>query len=545
MQRRTFLKEGAAAAAAVSVVSAGALAGCAAGGGAKDAAAEWTDDLPQGALATNLVEAPAGIFRGFIPQSAPAVRVFRGIPFIKNPYEPARRFLKPEPIEKLPGITNCFRPGSIPLQPGTPGNGPRMIGGDGPLTLNVWAPKSGENHPVMVWVPGGGSIQCNPNDPRFDGTAFAEDGVVLVTIAYRVNVDGFLKIQGGDSNLGNRDIIAGLEWVKKNIAAFGGDPDKITAFGQSAGGTHLVDVIASPLAKGLLAGAIIQSPSAIAQWTNDRQADRAAKIVADAVGAEPTRESMMAVPIERLADFRPLAGKLAGDLDWAQMTDGNTSLFKGWIDGDLMPERPIDALRQGRAAGLHVIAGSMASEWRHYIVPNGQISKVDERAVEKLLAGANLPKELSRLYRQAGRGEKPGDRFAQIQSDIIFRMPAMRLTEALAAGGAEVWSYSFDWKSPVRGKSGEPIGAAHSNDVPFVFKTLEAPRAVASLGRNPPKALSDFIHARWVEFAKTGNPGWTRFDFHGRRAMRFDAVSKETSDPWAFERSVMPLPPLR
>lgn len=537
MQRRNFIQKAALSAA---VVSAGGLAGCAAKVEEKSPAG-----LPEGAAVSSLAAAPAGTFRGYIPQESPAVRVYRGIPFIKNPYEPVRRFLKPEPMEKLPGITDCFRPGSIPLQPGTPGKGPKMVGGDGPLTLNIWAPKDGTNHPVMVWVPGGGSIRCNPNDPRFDGTAFAEDGVVLVTIAYRVNVDGFLKLEGGDSNLGNRDIIAGLEWVKKNISAFGGDPAKIIAFGQSAGGTHLVDVIASPLAKGLLAGAIIQSPSAIAQWTNDRQADRAAKLVADAVGAEPTRESMMKVPFEDLAAFGPLAGKLAGDREWAQMTDGNTSLFKGWVDGDQMPMRPIEALRRGAAEGLHVIAGSMASEWRHYIVPNGQISKVNEKAVEKLLEGANLPKDLSRLYKDAGRGEKPGDRFAQIQSDIIFRMPALRLTEALAAGGAQVWSYSFDWQSPVKGKTGEPIGAAHSNDVPFVFKTLKAPRSVQSLEQNPPEALAGFIHGAWVRFAKTGNPGWARFDFHERKTMRFDAGSGEVSDPWAFERSVMPLPPVR
>ena len=124
-------------------------------------------------------------------------------------------------------------------------------------------------------------------------------------------------------------------------------------------------------------------------------------------------------------------------------------------------------------------------------------------------------------------------------------MPALRLTEALAAGGAVVWTYSFDWKSPVKGKTGEPIGAAHSNDVPFVFKTLHAPRSVQSLGSNPPEALSDFIHGAWVKFAKTGNPGWTRFDLHERRVMRFAEASREASDPWAFERSVMPLPPVR
>ena len=97
----------------------------------------------------------------------------------------------------------------------------------------------------------------------------------------------------------------------------------------------------------------------------------------------------------------------------------------------------------------------------------------------------------------------------------------------------------------MKGKTGEPIGAAHSNDVPLVFKTLKAPRSVQSLEQNPPEALAGFIHGAWVRFAKTGNPGWARFDFHERKAMRFDAGSGEVSDPWAFERSVMPLPPVR
>ena len=169
MQRRNLIQSAALSAAAVSM---GGLAGCAAR--IEEGAPAG---LPEGASISSLTAAPAGTFRGYIPQESPAVRVYRGIPFIKNPYEPVRRFLKPEPMEKLPGITDCFRPGSIPLQPGTPGKGLKMIGGDGPLTLNIWAPKDGENHPVMVWVPGGGSIRCNPNDPRFDGTAFAEDGV--------------------------------------------------------------------------------------------------------------------------------------------------------------------------------------------------------------------------------------------------------------------------------------------------------------------------------------------------------------------------------
>lgn len=136
------------------------------------------------------------------------MRRWLGIPFIKNPYEPVRRYLKPEPYGAHEGVMDCLKHGSIPLQPNPDKNvEKKMVGGDGPLCLNIWAPKAGENLPVMVWVPGGGSISCAQNDERFDGTNFARDGVVLVTLAYRVNVDGFLKLRGGDSGNGNRDIL--------------------------------------------------------------------------------------------------------------------------------------------------------------------------------------------------------------------------------------------------------------------------------------------------------------------------------------------------
>ena len=493
-------------------------------------------ELPDG-MSEAIVETPIGRLRGM--QSAAGIRIFKGIPFIKNPYAPERRFLKPVPYGRVEGTFDCLKTGSIPLQPAAGG---KMVGGDGPLCLNIWAPSSvsGNRHPVMVWVPGGGSIRCDQNDERFDGTAFAEDGVVLVTLAYRVNIDGFLKVEGGDSNLGIRDIIAGLKWVKDNIAALGGDPDNITAFGQSAGGTHLVDVIASPAARGLLKGAIIQSPSAIAQWRSTEQADRAAELVANALGAKSTRESLLAVPYEKLPAFGPLAGKLGADLEWAQFTDGNTSLFKGWIDGDVMPERPVDTIAKGACAGLSVIAGSTASEWRYYIVPNGRISAITRKDVDALLTGAKRSLDCFDAYRRAGLGKTEGDIFAQIQSDIIFRMPCVKLIESLAKGGAHVWAYNFAWQSPVLGKSGMPIGAAHTTDVPFVFKTFSAPRAVATIGKNAPQALADSIHSAWVQFAESGKAPWPAFDLHTRQALCFNGKNGVQPDPWAIERLIMP-----
>ena len=234
MQRRQLI--GAAATAGSVTIAPALLTGCAAAPKSEPAATVAT--LPEGASAHVTAVAPTGAYRGCVLDGT-GVRRWLGIPFIKNPYEPVRRYLKPEPYGAHEGVMDCLKHGSIPLQPNPDKNvEKKMVGGDGPLCLNIWAPKAGENLPVMVWVPGGGSISCAQNDERFDGTNFARDGVVLVTLAYRVNVDGFLKLRGGDSGNGNRDILEGLRWVKANIAAFGGDPDKITAFGQSAGGTH-------------------------------------------------------------------------------------------------------------------------------------------------------------------------------------------------------------------------------------------------------------------------------------------------------------------
>ena len=165
------------------------------------------------------------------------------------------------------------------------------------------------------------------------------------------------------------------------------------------------------------------------------------------------------------------------------------------------------------------IVGATASEWRYYIGPNGAIAKKNRSSAAALIAGANRPETVLEAYARVNRGKTWGDCFAQIQSDLIFRMPCVKLAESLAAGGAQVWTYDFAWKSPVKGKSGASLGAAHTVDVPFVFQNL---------------------HSAWLTFAKTGCAPWTPFSLDTRRAMRFDAKSQEVSDPWAFERLTLP-----
>ena len=496
-----------------------------------------------------VVETKAGKVRGFRLNTTYA---FHGIH-----YAEADRFQMPQPVKPWKGIKNALAYGYVcPLLKQDEPNMEVLVPhrywpqDEHCQNLNVWTQSldPGAKKPVMVWLHGGGfSAGSAIEHVAYEGDHLSEFGdVVVVSVNHRLNILGYLDLSPfgekykNSANAGNADMVAALQWVHDNIAAFGGDPQVVTAFGQSAGGTHLVDVVASPYAQGLLRGAIIQSPSAVAQWRSDAQADRAAEFVAQGLGAEPTRESLAKVPFEKLSDLPKIAGRLAADPEWAKFTDGNVSLFKGWIDQDVIPELPVDALRKGAARKMAFIVGSTSSEWRYYIVPNGAIAKKNRASAAALIAGANRPETVLEAYARVNRGKTWGDCFAQIQSDLIFRMPCVKLAESLAAGGAQVWTYDFAWESPVKGKSGASLGAAHTVDVPFVFQNLSAPRAVRTIGERPPQALAQAMHSAWLTFAKTGCAPWTPFSLDTRRAMRFDAKSQEVSDPWAFERLTLP-----
>lgn len=491
------------------------------------------------AAKTPVVTLKKGRIRGTVSQFA---QVFRGIPCGKDPYAPERRFMPPEEVDAWEGVRECVTPADIPLQVSRD-KPVRMIGGPSALSVNVWTPRSaapGAKLPVMVWIPGGGSMNCDNNDPRFDGESFARDGVILVTLNYRVNLDGFLKLKGAAGNLGIRDMLFGLTWVHENIAAFGGDPKQVTVFGQSAGATHITSLIASPKSKGLFQRAILQSPSAVAQWDSAEQADKVAARIAAHYGIEPTREAFCALARDRMPEFKPLAGKLAQDPEWHRFTRGNVSLFKPYVDNDIIPVKPADAVLAGAANGIEVLMGCTREEWRHYIVPSGAISRMDSKPADMIVRTLGLPTDAPARYKEHYKLATDGDVFGRMQSDLIFRMPCNRVLENLArAGNRNVWAYSFDWRSPVQGKSGAVIGAAHSCDVPFVFETLYTKRSIGSNGPEAPVALSKQMHDAWVSFAKGQGAPWARFNLETRTTMCFDTVSKTVNDPWRFERQLL------
>lgn len=500
------------------------------------AAAALMSAMPFHAYAAEgpVVKTVKGKVRGLV---ADGVHVFRGVPCGMPPYQGKYCLALPESVPAWTGIIDTVTPGDIPLQPDAKG---KPVGGGDCLRLNIWTPAPGRTKcPVMVYIPGGGSIRCDNNDVRFDGTAFARDGIVLVTINYRVNVHGFLKISGVPSNLALRDMIFALRWVQDNIAAFGGDPDKVTVFGQSAGATHITSLISSGKTKGLFRRAILQSPSAVSQYTEAQASTAAADLLAF-YGIEDSREAVAALSPEKLLTFSAFASAKARDPEWGRMLQGNVSVFKPYYDGDILMKRPVDAIADGSAKDLDIMVGSAEQEWRLYTVPSGAIDNIGEDALRNFVYTTGFPADIVERYRKAGRGDSTGDLFTALQSDLIFRMPANKVLESQVGAGGRAWAYSFAWKSPCYDGR---LGAAHSVDLPFVFKTLhkDSPRVKNTLGTNPPDSLAEAMHGAWVRFAFTGNPGWTPFDTKKRMTMRFNTESKEVSDPWKAERENMPL----
>lgn len=482
-----------------------------------------------------VVSTARGRLRGLVRDG---IHVFRGVPCGMPPYQGKYRLALPEFVPAWSGTIEATTPGDIPLQRGDKAH-PVKGGGDC-LRLNIWTPAPGKTGcPVMLYFPGGGSTRCDNNDVRYDGTSFARDGVVLVTANYRVNVDGFLRIDGVPANLALRDMMFSLRWVQENIAAFGGDPDNVTVFGQSAGATHITSLLASPLARGLFRRAILQSPSALAQYTPDVASAVAARLL-DFYGAQDSRESVAAIPAEKLLGFPAFVAARAREPEWCRMLRGNMSLFKPYLDGEVLPERPVDAIAQGASRDVSILVGSTEEEWRWYTVPNGDIDRRTETDIRNLVESAGLAADIADRYRRAGRGSTTGDLFTALESDYVFRMPANKVLESHKQGGGTCWAYSMAWKSDA---AGGRLGAAHGTDVPFVFGTLhvDSPLVRSRVGSNPPDSLADAMHGAWVRFASTGDPGWTPFDTARRMTMRFDTQSREVADPWKAERETMKL----
>ena len=468
---------------------------------------------------------------------------FKGVPFAAPPVGQFR-LKPPAPHERWEGIGDAIAFGPKPPQPGYPPlvagllppevNGP----GDNCLTLNIWSPSlGGANLPVMVWIAGGMyEYHATGASPWYDGTAFARAGVVLVSINYRVGAEGFLYLNDGIANLGLLDQIAALEWVQQNIAAFGGDAAKVTVFGESAGGLSVGTLLAMPRAKGLFRRAIVESGGAHHAST-PQTAERIGRRLAELMGTEASRKAIAAAPVEQMLKAQEaLRSELAIRPDpkfWGEiMLDGLP--WEPVVDGDLIPTRPIEAIRAGAGADVDVLAGSNTEEWRLFLVPGDVIDSIPEEAVAQTITATGMPvASTMAAYRKRYLGARPGDLLAAVMTDWYWRLPALRLAEAHAAhGSGRTFMYEFAWRSP---QFGGRLGAAHAVEIPFVFNTVGS-HTERILGPGPPQPLANTMHDAWTMFAASGDPGWSAFEAERLATMRFDATSMVVDDPMASER---------
>ncbi|MDN5369176.1 MAG: para-nitrobenzyl esterase [Shewanella sp.] len=457
------------------------------------------------------------------------IATFFGVPYAHNPFTPELRFKAPKPYENWRGVLDATTLKPPVPQPGR-GKTVELVGAPSELTLNIWAPndalKSNKKLPVMVWLPGGAFIREDAGEQVYDGTSFAKSGTIVVTVNYRVGVDGFMHLDGAPDNRGIMDQIVALQWVQKNIADFGGNPHKVTLFGQSAGAESVAILLGTDKTKGLFQKAIMQSPPM--QYVTQEQAQRIANTFAEKLGIKATIHDVSQVPFEKLVSaVIDMGDSLKNRSQWGMLSWGGTA-FLPVVDGNIIKASPMKDLAKFADPSIAVIVGSTDQEARLYNVPGGAIDRISAAQRTQLLADLSLQGNPLKVYAPAKSKKSIGDSFVDIQSDYTFRMPALHIAENLVKNGNRVWHYNFSWHSPAFGGK---LGAAHFVDVPFTFNTIGSDEAKNFVGKQPPQQLAQVMHQNWVRFAKTGTVSWSEYELTHRATMKFDTESAQVDDP--------------
>lgn len=487
-----------------------------------------------------VVSTEGGVVVGFRKNAQ--VMHFRGIPYAAAPFGDLR-FKAPQPHPGWSGERDATvtGPTSPQNEPAFRGRGfnyravfsPGWVRGDEILNLNIWTPDLDGRAPVMIYIHGGAFDHGNGAVPMYDGTRFAENGIVLVTINYRLGLEGFLKLEGGDANVGIADQIAALAWVKRNIAQFGGDAGNVTLFGESAGAASINLLLTAPGARDLFHKAISQSGLAPEAPTADF-AETVARTVAEGLGIAPTIEAFRDLPRETL-----LSANIAAILKSANplVPSAPTLLARPHGDGNVLPANVRDAFLAGSSRDKKVIWGFNTDEATLFTVPSGLHAAATMEHVENYAASVHTQPEVLIAYvrEQLGPDATPGQLRDRMQTWGMFAAGTVWAAGQHAENGGTGWLYEFVWKSP---QLDGAIGASHLVELPFVFDNLDHPNIPAMLGDDAPQSLADDMHGRWIAFAKAGDPGWPTFDREKAISMTFDTHSKTDTHRHGAEAKV-------
>lgn len=471
------------------------------------------------------------------------VLAFRGIPYARPPVGPLR-FMPPEKPAPWIGIRDADTFGPMAMQGANPvyraAAAPPMVSEDC-LYLNVWTPAADyERRPVLVWLHGGAFLFSAGS--QFNGARLAARGnIVVVTLNYRLGLFGFLRGRGvcgepldSTGNEGLLDQLAALEWVRDEIAGFGGDPGNVTLAGQSAGATSAAVLSVSPRASGLLHKVVQQSGCAALHHT-PQSADGVMHRVLTEAGLTPRQGGRLRdMPAEDLLDLQQRATPRATDV-----------FYRPVADGDLIPEDPFAAVAQGASAGIPLLCGTNLEEMKFQRAIDPAGDTLDDAALLRRCGriwadNADVIVETYRTQRRArGEDTSASELWFAIASDHRFRVPAMRQAELHSAHTPQTYAYLFTWRSPA---GGGRLGAAHGVELGFVFGRMDDPR----LGETTEQieGLSAHMMDRWIAFAHKGQPdveappAWPRYTAERRATMLFGDSLQVDDAPLEVERAV-------
>jgi para-nitrobenzyl esterase len=481
------------------------------------------------------------------------VQAFLGVPFAAPPVG-ALRWRAPEPPAAWSGARAAKSFGSVAPQNPIPMdllaafkiNEPQS---EDCLYLNVWTPRAdGARRPVMVWIHGGAFAIGSGSQSLYDGARLAARGdVVVVTVNYRLGPLGFLNLseltRGRIPSTGNEGIldqVAALTWVRENIAGFGGDPDNVTIFGESAGGMSVGTLLGLPAARGLFHKAIPQSGACCTANTLER-AHFVGRRFTQLLGVQDADELLGVTPAQLLATAQSLGGT-PGSLD----PEIGGMPLQPVVDGSVQPRLALESVARGSAASVSLLVGSTLDEWKlfmpsdptNYTLSDAQLERRGEHRLGAAARGVIDAYRKARTER--GALATAPELWAALETDRVFRIPALRLLETQARHNPRVFNYLFTWPSPMLGGM---LGACHALELGFVFGSHADPGMVDFSGKGPAAdSLAEHMMDAWLAFAKSGSPttqrlsAWSAYSPAERSTALFGERCELARAPYDDER---------